>query len=75
MKKMAVAINKIKKRLFSNKEVKNASWIIAGRIAQMVISFFISIFTARYLGPSNFGLINYVSAYVTFFTSESTPLS
>ena len=62
-------ISIIKKRFLSNKEVKNASWIIAGRIVQMAISFFISILTARYLGPSNYGIINYVGAYVTFFSS------
>lgn len=56
-------------KLFKNKEVNNASWIIGGRVAQMVLSFVISIFTTRYLGPSNFGSLNYVVAYVTFFTS------
>ena len=58
--------------VLKNKEIKNAGWIIAGRIAQMVLSFLISIFTARYLGPSNFGIINYVGAYVSFFTSLCT---
>lgn len=53
-------------------EAKNASWIIAGRVAQMVLSFAVSVFTARYLGPSNFGLINYAGAYVAFFTSLCT---
>lgn len=62
-------INILKKRLFVNKEVKNAGWIIAGRVTQMALSFFISIFTARYLGPANYGIINYVGAYVTFFSS------
>ena len=38
----------------------------------MVLSFLVSIFTARYLGPSNFGLINYAGAYVAFFTSLCT---
>ena len=58
--------------ILKNKEMKNAGWIIAGRIAQMVLSFLISIFTARYLGPSNFGIINYAGAYVAFFTSLCT---
>ena len=38
----------------------------------MVLSFVISILTARYLGPSNYGLINYATAYVAFFTSLCT---
>ena len=58
--------------LRNNLEVKNAIWIIGGRIIQMILSFLISIFTARYLGPDNYGVINYAAAYVTFFTSLCT---
>lgn len=35
----------------------------------MLISFLVGILTARYLGPGNYGLINYGTAYVTFFTA------
>ena len=52
-----------------NKEFKNASWLIGGRIAQMMLSLFVGILTARYLGPGNYGLVNYGTAYVTFFTA------
>lgn len=38
----------------------------------MILSFFVSILTARYLGPSDYGVINYVNAYVVFFTSLCT---
>ena len=38
----------------------------------MLIAFIVSIFTARYLGPSNYGLISYSAAYVAFFTSVCT---
>ena len=55
--------------VLKRKEAKNASWLIFGRMIQMLLSFVVSIFTARFLGPSNFGLINYASAYVAFFTS------
>jgi len=65
-------IKKLYKRFLNNKEAKNASWLIVGKIFQMVLSFFISIFTARFLGPGNYGLINYASAYVAFFTSLCT---
>ena len=51
-----------------NKVAKNATWIIACRIAQAVFGFVISILTARYLGPSNYGLITYASSLVTFVT-------
>lgn len=64
--------NKLKLRIFASREIRNASWIIAGRIIQMILSFLISIFTARYLGPANYGIINYAGAYVAFFTSLCT---
>ena len=65
-------LKKIIQSLRNNKEAKNASWLIGGKIAQMVLSFFVSILTARYLGPGNYGIISYVNAYVAFFTSLCT---
>ena len=47
--------------------VKNASWIVAGQITKALIGLVISMLTARYLGPANFGLINYAAALVAFF--------
>ena len=64
--------DKLKAKYLSSKELKNAGWLISGRVIQMVLSFFISIFTARFLGPGNYGVINYASAYVAFFTSLCT---
>lgn len=60
------------KTFLKNKEAKNAGWIIGGKVAQMLISLFVSILTARYLGPGNYGLINYGSAFVAFFTALCT---
>ncbi len=55
-----------------NKEAKNAGWMIGCKIVQMLISFLVGVLTARYLGPSNYGLIGYASAYVAFFASFCT---
>lgn len=55
-----------------NRVVHNAGWIIMGRIAQMIISLFVGILSARYLGPGNYGLLNYAGAYTAFFTSICT---
>ncbi len=49
-----------------NKIIKNASWIIVCKIIQAIISFFIGMFTARYLGPPNYGLINYAASITAF---------
>lgn len=49
-----------------NKVVKNASWIIVCRIAQSLIALIIGMLSARYLGPSNYGLLNYANSVVAF---------
>lgn len=49
-----------------NKVAKNATWIIACRIVQAVFALIINMLTARYLGPSNFGLITYAASLVAF---------
>lgn len=48
------------------KVVKNASWIIGLQIIKSLLGMVISMLTARYLGPSDFGLINYASSIVAF---------
>lgn len=50
----------------NHKVIKNASWIVACRIVQSVLALIISMLTARYLGPSNYGLISYASSIVAF---------
>lgn len=60
------------KQLTSMREVKNAGWLIGGKIAQMLISLVSTVLTARYLGPANYGLINYAGAYTAFFTAFCT---
>lgn len=48
--------------------INNAFWIIGCRIVQAVLALLVNMMTARYLGPANYGLINYAAALVTFFT-------
>ncbi|MBO5411743.1 MAG: flippase [Clostridia bacterium] len=55
-----------------NKEVKNATWLIGGKVAQMLLSLFVGVLSARYLGPSNYGLISYANALIAFFMSLCT---
>ena len=50
----------------ANKVIKNATWIIVCRVIQALLSLIISMLTARYLGPSNYGIINYASSIVAF---------
>lgn len=58
--------------LVKNKVMQNAGWLIAGRIYNMLLNFIVGLLTARYLGPGNYGLINYAATYTTFFASFCT---
>lgn len=53
----------------NNKFVKNTSWILFGNIFKMCLSFIVGILTTRYLGPSNYGLLNYVQSFTFFFVA------
>ena len=54
--------------LLKNKSFKNMMWIVISKIIQSILTIVISMLTARFLGPSNFGVINYVGSIVTFVT-------
>lgn len=49
-----------------NRVVKNAAWIIGCKVVQSILALIITMLSARYLGPSNYGLINYAASIVTF---------
>lgn len=57
-----------KNTIFKNKIIRNASWIVICRIGQSVLGLIVTMLTARYLGPSNYGLINYAASIVAFVT-------
>lgn len=52
--------------MIQNKNVVNAGWIIGCKIIQALLGVVISMLTARYMGPSQFGVINYAAAIVAF---------
>lgn len=45
---------------------QNAKWIIICKIIQSLLQLAIGMISARYLGPSNYGLINYAASLVAF---------
>lgn len=55
--------NPIKKKM-----MKNVFWAMTGKIVNMLGALFVGILVARYLGPKNYGLMNYVISYVSLFT-------
>lgn len=65
-------MNKLKNLLFKSPTSKNAMWLVGGKVLQMLLGLVVSLLTARYLGPSNYGIINYAGAYINFFTALCT---
>lgn len=49
------------------KIVRNLIWAVIGKIVTLFGSFFVGIIVARYLGPEQYGLMNYVISYVALF--------
>ena len=49
-----------------NKIFTNAKWIILCKIVQSLLQLLIGMLTARYLGPANYGLINYAKSVLAF---------
>lgn len=53
----------------NNKKVfKNVYWAVLGKIVNILSGLFVGILVARYLGPKDYGLMNYVISYVTLFS-------
>lgn len=46
----------------------NTSWLFLGRVFTLVIAFFVSTYVARYLGPTNYGILSYAIGFVGFFS-------
>lgn len=47
--------------------VKNLFWSVLGKIVNLLSGLIVGIIIARYLGPEQFGLMNYVISYVFLF--------
>lgn len=54
------------------KYLTNTSWLFFERILRMGISFVVTIFVVRYLGPKDFGLFSYALSFFWLFGSLST---
>lgn len=60
------------KTLLRSKSIENSFWIIAEQVFQMLVSLVVGVLSARYLGPQNYGTLNYTASFVTFFNSIAT---
>jgi len=64
----------IKTRIdFSSESFKkyfaNTSWLFFEKVLRMLISFVVSIYVVRYLGPEDFGIISYAMSFAALFSA------
>lgn len=50
----------------------NTSWLFVERIFKMILSLFIGVWVARYLGPNKFGLFSYALSFIGLFSTIAT---
>lgn len=50
----------------------NTGWMFIARVFMLAVAFFVNAYIARYLGPSNYGLLSYVFSFVGLFAFLSS---
>lgn len=51
--------------------INNFNWLFFDRILRVFLALSVSIWVARYLGPRDFGILNYALAFIAFFSWAS----
>lgn len=52
--------------------IGNTGWLFADKVLRLGVGLFVGVWVARYLGPQQFGLLNYAMAFVGLFGSLAT---
>lgn len=65
-------INKFNISPTKAKILKNVFWAVTGKVVTLLSTLVVGIFVARYLGPEQYGLMNYVISIVALFTVFAT---
>lgn len=61
-------MRRLVQKFVKSRFIHNTGWMMFAQIYQMLLSLVIGVISARYLGPSNYGTINYAASYISFFT-------
>jgi len=72
MKILNKFVEKFNLTLNWQKAVQNIYWAVLGKVVNTFGALVVAIFVARYLGPEQYGLMNYVISYVLLFTIIAT---
>lgn len=54
--------------MFRTKIYRNLSWLFIDRLIKILGGLIVAVWVARYLGPENYGVLNFGLAYAAFFT-------
>ena len=65
-------INKFHISSTKAKILTNVFWAVTGKVVTLLSTLVVGIFVARYLGPEQYGLMNYVISIVALFTVFAT---
>lgn len=65
-------LNKLTLSETKTKVIRNLLWAVIGKVVTLLGGLLVGIFVARYLGPDQYGLMNYVVSYVALFQVFAT---
>ncbi|MBB5057287.1 PST family polysaccharide transporter [Granulicella aggregans] len=54
------------------KIIENMGWLLVDRFVRMGMGLFVGVWVARYLGPAQFGSLNFALAFIALFTTATT---
>ncbi len=64
--------NFLKSDAGARKYFLNTSWLLGARGVQMIVALFVGALMARYMGPADYGIYNYVISYIGIFLAISS---
>jgi PST family polysaccharide transporter len=64
--------DRIHANIVLKKIIGNTGWLFIDRIIRMGFGLIVSVWVARYLGPEQFGVLNYAIAFVALFSAIAT---
>jgi PST family polysaccharide transporter len=67
MSRMGAAIRQLRARTLLRKVVRNTGWQITDKVLRMFLGLLVGLWVARYLGPADFGLLNFAIAFSALF--------
>lgn len=62
----------LRKRPHVKKAAANTGWMLSDKVLRQLVNLTVGVWVARYLGPSQFGSLNYAQSFVLIFSAFAT---